>query len=117
MIQEGYDAGVIVGDITDESVVARRAGEQTIKIAPVMTSEGVTSLREAALAGLGVSVLPEWLVRKDLAAGRLRRVLPQWIARELFVNVVHPGHRNLPSRVRSFVEFAVSYMTTEMHTH
>jgi hypothetical protein len=27
MIQEGYDAGVIVGSITDESVIARSAGK------------------------------------------------------------------------------------------
>jgi DNA-binding transcriptional LysR family regulator len=167
MIQEGYDAGVIVGDITDDSVIARPAGkvvrylaaapalletlsparqpadlkswpwialrgaqfggsqkmilsapkrgQQTINIAPVLTSEGVTSLREAALAGIGVSVLPDWLVRKDLVAGRLVRVLPQWNARELPVNVVYPGQRHLPVRVRAFVDFAVGYMTTEMH--
>jgi DNA-binding transcriptional LysR family regulator len=167
MIQEGYDAGVIVGDITDERVIARPAGkvarylaaapallekhpaarepadlkswpwlalsgeqfggskkvvlsapkrgQQTIDIAPLLTSEGVTSLREATLAGIGVSVLADWLVREDLVAGRLVRVLPQWNARELSVNVVYPGQRHLPARVRMFVEHAVAYMTTEMH--
>ena len=167
MIQEGYDAGVIAGSITDESVIARPAfkvvrylvaapgliekhpavkelgnlkswpwialagaqfggsekvtlsapkrAEQTLPIAPVLISEGVTSLREAALAGVGVGVLPDWLAREDLVAGRLVRVLPQWNAREFSINVIYPAQRKLPARVRAFVEFAVTYLTTEMH--
>lgn len=169
MIQEGYDAGVIVGEITDESVVARPAGrvvrylvapptlvkkhsaarepadlrswpwlalsgaqfggsekvvlsapkrgQQTLRISPVLISEGVTSLREAARAGLGVSVMADWLAREDLVSGRLVRVLPQWNAPDLPVNVVYPGQRKLPARVRAFVDFAVGYMTTEMHAN
>lgn len=169
MIQEGYDAGVIVGSITDESVVARPAGkvvrylaaapelikthsavkepadlkswpwlalagaqfggsekvtlsapkraDQTFRIAPVLVSEGVTSLREAARAGLGISVLADWLAREDLVSGRLVRVLPQWNAPEFPVHVIHPAQRSLPARVRAFVDFAVTYMTTEMHAN
>jgi DNA-binding transcriptional LysR family regulator len=60
-------------------------------------------------------VLPDWLAREDLVSGRLVRVLPQWDAREFPVNVIYPGLRKLPARVRAFVDFAVTYMTTEMH--
>jgi DNA-binding transcriptional LysR family regulator len=169
MIQEGYDAGVVVGELTDDSVVARPAGKvvrylvaapqllarqakaqtpedlrgwpwlalagaqfggstsvtltapksaaQTIAIAPVLVSEGVTSLREAARAGIGVVVLPDWLAREDLVAGRLVRVLPQWNALELPVHVIYPGQRHLPARVRAFVDFAVTYITTILKSH
>ncbi|HEY0945284.1 MAG TPA: LysR family transcriptional regulator [Opitutaceae bacterium] len=170
MIQEGYDAGVIVGGITDESVVARPAGrvlrylvaapglvekhppahepthlkawpwlalagaqfggsekvllaatkrgpQQTLRIAPVFVSEGVTSLREAARAGLGISVMADWLAREDLLSGRLVRVLPQWHATDLPVNVVYPRQRTLPARVRAFVDFAVASLPAEMHAN
>jgi DNA-binding transcriptional LysR family regulator len=165
MIQEGCDAGVVVGDITDESVVVRPAGkvvrylvaspqlikkypavkdpmnlkswpwislagiqfggsknvilytpkrgEQTVSIAPVLISEGVTSMREAVREGAGIAVLPDWLVREDLGSGRLVRILPQWNAKELLVHVIYHGQRMLPVRVRAFVEFAVAYMTAE----
>jgi DNA-binding transcriptional LysR family regulator len=164
MIQEGCDAGVVAGDISDESVVARSVGkitrhltasptlirsrpavnrpgdlgqwpwislsgpqfgdpkqitllnaareEQRIPIAPVMVSEGVTSIREAALMGLGVAILPDWLVQEDLMSGRLTRVLPDWQGVPLSANVVYPGQRMLPARVRSFIDFAVSHMTS-----
>jgi DNA-binding transcriptional LysR family regulator len=168
MIEEGYDAGVVVGGVTDESVITRPAGkvvrylvgapelvsqrravkepsdleawpwvalagvqfggsenvvlsapkreEQTIRIRPVLISEGVTSLREAVRSGLGVAVLPDWLARKDLVAGRLVRLLPQWNAKEFPVHVIYQGQQRLPARVRAFVDFAVTYMTTEMHS-
>jgi DNA-binding transcriptional LysR family regulator len=167
MIQEGYDAGVITGDITDESVVARPAGKvvrylvaapdliatrpavkqpadlktwpwialaaaqfggsrkmtlsapkherQTLHITPIFVSEGVTSLREAARAGVGVGALPDWLAREDLLAGRIIRVLPQWNLPAFPVHVICPAQRTLPARVRAFVDFAVTYMTKEMH--
>ena len=164
MIQEGCDAGIIAGEITDETVIARSIGKiarypaaaptllnsreavktpadlkdwpwiallgshfggskdvtlhkseheaQTISIAPVMVSEGITSIREATRTGLGVAVLPDWLVREDIVSGRLVRVLPEWHATPLPANVVYPGQRMLPARVRAFIDFAVTYMAT-----
>ena len=87
---------------------------QTLRITPVLISEGVTSLREAARAGLGISVLPDWLVREDLISGRLVRVLPLWNVPELPSHVVYSSQRILPVRVRAFIDFAVAYMTTEL---
>ena len=165
MIQEGCDAGVVAGPMTDEGVVALPAAkivrylvaaprlvesrpavkrladlkswpwlalsierfgapdkvvlfgpkraEQTLPIAPVLTSEGVTSLREAARAGLGISVLPDWLVREDVASGRLVRILPRWNAPEFPIHVIYQRERILPARVRAFVDFAVKH-TGEM---
>lgn len=57
---------------------ARNRAEQTLRISPVLISEGVTSIRETVRTSLGVAVLPDWLIREDLLAGQLVRVLPQW---------------------------------------
>jgi DNA-binding transcriptional LysR family regulator len=78
---------------------------------PVLLSEGVTSIRETVRSGLGIAVLPDWLVREDLISGRLVRILPQWKAKDLPVHVVYSAGRVLPIRVRAFVDFAVGYMT------
>jgi DNA-binding transcriptional LysR family regulator len=88
------------------------AAEQSFAIDPVMVSEGVTSLREAARIGLGIAILPEWLIEEDLVAGRLVRVLPTWEAPALPAHLVYPVQRRLPLRVRRFIDFAASYMTT-----
>lgn len=93
---------------------ARNGTEQTLRVSPVLISEGVASIREAVRAGLGVAVLPDWLIREDLLSRRLVRVLPQWNAKDLPVHVVYAGARLLPTRVRAFIDFAVSYMTKEL---
>lgn len=85
--------------------------ERTISFAPILTSEGVTSIREAVLAGLGIALLPDWLLRDDLRSGRLLRVLPNWHAKDLPIHVAYAAQRVLPVRVRSFVDFAVDYLT------
>ena len=93
---------------------ARNGTEQTLHLSPVLISEGVASVREAVRAGVGVAVLPDWLIREDLLSKRLVRVLPQWNAKDLPVHVVYAGARLLPTRVRAFIDFAVSYMTKEL---
>ena len=92
---------------------ARNGTEQTLRVSPVLISEGVASIREAVRAGLGVAVLPDFLIQEDLLSRRLVRVLPQWNVKDLPVHVVYAGARLLPTRVRAFIDFAVSYMTKE----
>ncbi len=87
---------------------------QTLSISPILISEGVTSVREAVRTGLGVAVLPDWFIRKELRSGEIVRVLPQWNPADLPVHVVYAGHRLLPTRVRSFIDFAIKGMTKEL---
>lgn len=88
--------------------------EQTLPISPILISEGVTSVREAARTGLGIAVLPAWLTDEDVKSKRLVRVLPQWKPRDLPLHVVYAGQRLLPARVSAFIDFAVAYMTKEL---
>ena len=62
---------------------ARNRAEQTLHISPMLLSEGLTSVCEAVRAGLGISVLPDWMIREDLLSGRLERVLPQWNPKDI----------------------------------
>jgi DNA-binding transcriptional LysR family regulator len=67
-------------------------------------------LRDAAVAGLGVILLPTWLVGEDIKAGRLRRVLPEWSSmistKPSGIFGVYPAHRLVPPKVRAFLDFA-----------
>jgi DNA-binding transcriptional LysR family regulator len=107
-------AGVQFRSAKEIKLFARNGTEQTLRVSPVLISEGVASIREAVRAGLGVAVLPDWLIREDPLSRRLVRVLPQWNAKDLPVHVVYAGARLLPTRVRAFIDFAVSYMTKEL---
>jgi DNA-binding transcriptional LysR family regulator len=107
-------SGVQFGSSEQVKLFTRNRAEQTLHISPVLISEGMTSVLEAVRAGLGVAVLPDWMIREDLLSGRLERVLPQWTAKELPVHVVYAGARLLPTRVRTFIDFAIGYLKTDL---
>lgn len=87
--------------------------ERTLRVSPVLLAEGVTSVREAVRAGLGIAVLPNWLIEDDLRSGALVPVLPRWRPKSVLVHVVYAGQRVLPARVGAFIDFAVRYLTNE----
>lgn len=64
------------------------------------------ALRSAVLDGVGIGRIPEYLVRDDIAAGRLLRLLPDYTMDAQPVNVVFPEGRFIPAKARLFVEFA-----------
>ena len=76
-----------------------------VEIAPRVRCHDFTVLREATLAGLGITKLPENVVRSDLADGRLERVLPQWNAPLGIAHLVFPTRRGLLPAVRALIDF------------
>jgi DNA-binding transcriptional LysR family regulator len=95
----------------NEITLFRRDGAgQTLRFSPILVSEGITSIREAVRDGLGVALLPDWLIKDELDSGDLVQVLPKWKGKELPIHVVYAGQRVLPTRVSAFIDFAVSYL-------
>ena len=62
-------------------------------------------LRHAALLGHGISIHPTYMVMEDIQAGRLQRVLPQYSPSGVDIYAVFPSRKNLPVRVRTFLDF------------
>ncbi len=67
------------------------------------------ALSAAAVAGLGVVLLPEWLVGAELRRNRLREVLPGYrpVPDTTPLYAVYPHRRHLPPKVRVLVDFLV----------
>ncbi|MBK0413649.1 LysR family transcriptional regulator [Chromobacterium haemolyticum] len=70
-----------------------------------LSSDSASILRAYALAGLGVALLPDWLVNADLQAGRLRRLLPDHGFPQQGVHALYPRTRHVPAKVRAFIDF------------
>lgn len=99
--------------IRDRVPLKRGKEQRVVQLSPVLLMDGVTALREAAIAGAGMAVLPEWLIRAPLRDGRLETVLPEWTIPPVDVHVVFPSGR-LPLRMRSFIDFAVERLAPMM---
>lgn len=94
--------------LRDQVTLLRGKEQSTVKLTPVLLLDSVTALREAAIAGSAMTVLPEWLLGDTLSSKKLVRVLPDWNISSADVNVVFPASRHLPERVRAFVDFAIA---------
>ena len=70
------------------------------------------ALRDAAVAGLGIAFLPDFVFAEDLAAGRLRQVLPGLDAGDVEITAIYPSRRLLEPRVRRFIDLMVEELGT-----
>lgn len=81
-----------------------RRGQRSVRMRSRFRVDATPAAHAAVLAGAGLSVLPDYLVVSDLAAGRLLRVLPEWKLRSGGINVVLPSVRFRSAKVSRFVE-------------
>ncbi|HSX63113.1 MAG TPA: LysR family transcriptional regulator [Pseudoxanthomonas sp.] len=85
--------------------------EEEIQIAARVSGNTAQALRRAAVAGLGITLLPHAIVRQDLQAGRLLPVLPQYQRRGYGLHVLYPSRRHLPLAVSAFIDFVVEKLS------
>ena len=66
------------------------------------------ALSMAVLGGLGVALLPTFIIGKDLQAGALQAVLSQYVPSERHIHAVYLSNRHVPPSVRAFIDFFVA---------
>ena len=91
----------------DEWTLQGPAGEATVRIDGGLRANNGDVLREAALAGMGIVLQPDFVVGADLAASRLRQVLPDWQVPPVGIHAVYASRSHLAPKVRSFIDWLV----------
>jgi len=80
-------------------------GEQTISVNGTLCSNNGEVLRDAAIRGLGITLLPLFIVGQDLQQGKLQIILPDYHPPELSISLIYPVNRHLSTKVRLLVDF------------
>ena len=87
----------------------RAAGAQVVvPVTGNLTLNDDEALWQAVLGGLGISLLPTFIVGKDLQAGRLQAVLADYVPSERGLHAVYLPNRHLSAKVRVFIDFLVA---------
>lgn len=66
------------------------------------------AMREAAIAGFGIVVLPTFIVHRAVRAGDLRVFLTEYEPPPIALHAVYPATRHVPARVRALIDFLVA---------
>ena len=85
-----------------------RGTQQDVPVRGNLRSDNGHALLEATLAGVGVSLMPDWAVRDALASGRLQRLLPQFrVSHMEFDNGVYAVYQrsHTAAKTRAFIDY------------
>ena len=92
-------------------------GVEEVQVSGPLRADNSDALREAALAGLGLILMPSWLVGADLASARLIEVLPRYQAGsssdEAGVHAVWLPNRRGSLKVQAFVSYLAGRLGPE----
>jgi DNA-binding transcriptional LysR family regulator len=95
--------------VGDELLFDRPHGREKIAVTASMRSNSTNMLYQAAIASMGLAILPEWLIEDDLTSGRLE-LLNLDYAFSTDLNAVYTSRRYLSPKVRTFVDFLADYL-------
>jgi DNA-binding transcriptional LysR family regulator len=101
----------IVGGVVDGAwtLVAPDGDVRRLRHTPRLTCGELTSVRSAAIDGVGIALLPERLCRAELVEGRLVQVFSPWRSPEGAVYLVFTSRRGLPPAVRVFIDYLARF--------
>lgn len=79
-----------------------------VRISGPLTTDDATSLIQAAVAGVGIAMVSDWLAGPELKSGRLVPILPAHpVATLEGVHVVQPSAKLVPAKTRAFIDWLV----------
>lgn len=76
-----------------------------LKLRPILVSSNESILHQAAVAGMGFAMLPNWAAQNDVKGGQLETILPETVWPKLPIQAIYADRSYLPAKVRSFLDF------------
>jgi DNA-binding transcriptional LysR family regulator len=95
----------------DRWTLTNSAGEKfEIAHEPRLSASAFPIIRDAVVAGFGISLLPEYAARERIDRGDLVRVLPDWALPQGLLHLVFTSRRGLLPGVRAMIDFAADVL-------
>lgn len=110
---EAHAAIVFFGGAMERSfwTLERDGVASHVRLSSRLVVNDIDMVKEAALAGLGIAMLPGSRSIEDIRMKRLSRILPGWQAPAAPMHVVYPSSRHLAPKVRAFVDHLSEQMS------
>ena len=92
----------------------REGQRDVVMIESTVSINHYSLVKQAILDGQGVARLPHYIVKEELAAGRLVALYRDYEPEKTPIYVVYPYHGALPLRTRTMVDFVVDWLRNEL---
>ncbi|VAW50226.1 Transcriptional regulator, LysR family [hydrothermal vent metagenome] len=80
-------------------------GDESIRVNGRFKASSPDAICDAAMAGIGIAVLCEWVVQKYLQQGKLKIILPDYKPTAYDIHAVYPERRFVPQKVKRMIQF------------
>lgn len=84
--------------------------EESVPVTGRLRANNGEALRDAAIAGLGLTQLPNFLTGEAIADGRLISLMHDFLPGSGAIYAVHPAHRQRSLPVRAFIDFLAAVL-------
>ena len=92
-------------------VFEREDEKVTVQGRYILSVNDARSFVTAIQTGLGISLLPRFLVEAQLARGEIVQILKDWESEPLPLYIVYPPNRHLSNKVRVFVDWLIKLVS------
>ena len=79
--------------------------DYSVKVLPVMTSNNPEVLLEAAINGMGITIMPTFIASDAIRRGDIQTVLDDYESLNLDIYAVYTSRHYLPTKIRVFIDF------------
>ncbi len=85
-------------------------GDREVTVSGRMQANMADPIRVAAVNGLGLVMLPRYIVGRDIEKGKLLPIMEDYAITPLDIHAVYPHRKYLSAKVRSFVDFIQGWL-------
>ena len=89
---------------------AAKSKPKRVKVTGSVQMNNSLAIREAVLAGVGISRMPTFAVGEDIKTGRLIQLLPKYSLLEHSIYLVFPDRHHMAPKTRAFIDYMVKLM-------
>jgi DNA-binding transcriptional LysR family regulator len=115
----GRHATIVHGDTLEGATwtLSGPKGRVVVRLNPRLAVNSMAFALKAAVAGLGLALLPGAVASTALREGRLKPVLDAWRPPAGGMHLVYPSNRNLSAATRAFIDFVIERTRTMGQHH
>ena len=80
---------------------------ESIEVSSNIAVNSPRAVKEIAMAGGGIGMIPRFIIESELQQGTLQEILPGYKTLEFGLFAIYPHRRYLSKKVRCFIDFLI----------